>query len=236
MVATEVSTVAQTASATRLRVDVYSDVVCPWCFIGLKKLRMAEGMVAPDLALDISWMPFQLDSTIPAEGYDHASYLSAKFGSAEQFKAARERVAEEGRKVGIPFAFERIAISPNTLKAHALSHHAHATGVAPGLVEALFAAYFIDGRDLSDDSVLAEIAEENGMDGGSADAALQSAELAAQVSARIALASRMGINSVPCFVIEQRYAVMGAQAPEALADAFRQIAQAKADGAIEAAT
>jgi predicted DsbA family dithiol-disulfide isomerase len=218
-----------------LSVDVYSDVVCPWCFVGLKRLRMAEQMVAGAVALDVRWKPFQLDPTIPAEGVDHNAYLTRKFGSAEAFRAGRERVAEEGRKSGIAFNFDAISISPNTLKSHALADWAERQGVAPRIVEALFSAYFEQGRDLSDDSVLAEIAEEEGADGEAAFAQISASPNAAAVSAEIASASKLGINSVPCFVIEGRYAVMGAQAPEALADAFRQIAEAKASGMLPAA-
>lgn len=222
-------------SAVPLQLDVYSDVVCPWCYIGLKKLRAAEKLVEGEVALAITWRPFQLDGSIPQEGVDYAAYLAAKFGSPDQYRAARERVAEEGRKAGIAFAFDKIAIYPNTLKAHALADWAASRGEAPGMVEALFAAHFEHGRDLSDDSVLAEIAEENGIDGAAADAQLAASPNAAAVSAAIAKASRMGVNSVPCFVIEGRYAVMGAQPSEALADAFRQIARAKASGELPAA-
>lgn len=218
-----------------LALDVYSDVVCPWCYVGLKRLRMAEAMLAGEVELQVRWKPFQLDPTIPAQGVDHDAYLTRKFGSAEAFRAGRERVAEEGRKSGIAFDFAAITISPNTLKAHALAAWAEKQGVAPRIVEALFAAYFEHGRDLSDDSVLAEIAEEEGADGDAAFAQISASPNAAAISAEIAAASRLGINSVPCFVIEGRYAVMGAQQPEALADAFRQVAQAKLQGALPAA-
>ncbi|MCU0832003.1 MAG: DsbA family oxidoreductase [Rhizobiaceae bacterium] len=223
------------ATPVPLSLDVYSDVVCPWCYVGLRKLRAAEAMVADEVALAIRWHPFQLDPTIPPEGVGHDAYLTRKFGSAAAYKAGRDRVAEEGRKAGIAFAFDRISISPNTLKAHALVDWAERQGVAPGLVEALFAAYFEQGRDLSDDAVLAEIAEEQGADGDAAYAQIMASPNAADISTRIAAASRMGVNSVPCFVIEGRYAVLGAQPPETLADAFRQVARAKAEGVLPAA-
>jgi predicted DsbA family dithiol-disulfide isomerase len=220
------------AAAVSLSLDVYSDVVCPWCYVGLRKLRAAERMVVGEVALAIRWHPFQLDPTIPAEGVDNHAYLTRKFGSEAAFKAGRDRVAEEGRKAGIAFAFDKISVSPNTLKAHALVDWAEQQRVAPKLVEALFAAYFEDGRDLSDDAVLAEIAEEQGADGEAAYAQIIESPNAPDITARIASASRMGVNSVPCFVIEGRYAVLGAQPPETLADAFRQVARAKAEGAL----
>ncbi|NJR13242.1 MAG: DsbA family oxidoreductase [Phyllobacteriaceae bacterium] len=223
---------SETATGNRISIDVYSDVVCPWCFIGLKRLEQATALLSGEVELDIRWRPFQLDPTIPEEGVDNTAYLTRKFGSLEAFKAGRDRVAEEGRKEGIAFNFPVIEMSPNTLKAHCLTDWAEQFGAAGALVPALFSAYFEQGRDVGDEAVLAEIAGEAGLDDEAAHAFLEGKSNRDTVANAVARASQMGVTSVPCFVIEGRYAVLGAQPAEGLANAFRQIAEAKANGTL----
>jgi predicted DsbA family dithiol-disulfide isomerase len=205
-----------------LAVEVISDVVCPWCYVG--KRRLEKAIAAAGIPLTIRWRPFQLDSTIPPEGKPRRDYLQGKFGSAARIKQIYDALAETGRTEGISFDFERIEVSPNTLDAHRLVRWAEAEGVQDGVVEALFRAYFIDGRDVGDHSVLAEIAGGCGMDRANIAARLASEEDRHTVRAEIETAQRMGVTGVPTFILAERYALVGAQPAEEIAAALRRIA------------
>jgi predicted DsbA family dithiol-disulfide isomerase len=218
-----------------LTVDVVSDVVCPWCFIGQKRLDKAVAAV-PDVDVEIRWRPFQLDPTIPPEGTDRQEYMLAKFGSADRLREIHSRIKEVGAAEGIDFDFGAITVSPNTLDAHRVLRWASVNGpeVQGRLARRLFQLYFEEGKNVGDPAVLVEAAGEAGMDAPVVAAMLATDADSEAVAGEVATASRMGITGVPCFLFEGKYAVMGAQDTETLADAIRQIAAAKARGELAA--
>jgi len=209
-----------------LAVDVISDVVCPWCFIG--KRRLEKAIAAAGLPLRIRWRPYQLDPTIPPAGKDRHAYLEAKFGSAERIRQLQANVAASGASEGIDFAFDRIAVSPNTLDAHRLVRWAGESGRQDEVVEALFRAYFLEGRNVGDHEVLADIAAATGMDRKNVAARLASGADRAAVSAEVEEAQRIGVTGVPTFILAGRYALVGAQPAEEIAAALRAIAGERA--------
>ena len=222
------------AAREKISVDVISDVVCPWCFLGQKRLDVAIAEV-DDIDVEVHWRPFQLDPTIPPEGKDRKRYMIDKFGSEERIRPAHERLEALGEAVGIDFAFDAIKISPNTLDAHRLIRWAGAAGedVQNRLTRQLFKLYFEQGANIGDHAVLIEAAREAGMDASVVATLLPTDADVEAVRTEIATASRMGITGVPCFLLEGKYAVMGAQDADTLADAIRQVAAAKARGELE---
>ena len=209
-----------------LMIDVVSDVVCPWCFIG--KRRLEKAVAAAGTPIAIRWRPFQLDPTIPPQGKDRRVYLEQKFGSKERIRKMHENVAAAGASEGIPFAFDRIAISPNTINAHRLIRWAADAPSQGRLVESLFRAYFLEGRNVGDGEVLSEIGWGHGMDRAIISARLASDEDRDAVRAEIEDAQRIGVTGVPTFIIDRRYALVGAQPAEELVAAIRQVSAARA--------
>lgn len=212
-----------------ITVDVVSDVVCPWCFIGQKRLDKAAAAV-PEVAIDIHWRPYQLDPTIPPEGKDRRQYMLAKFGSEERIREIHQRIEPLGAAEGIAFDFDAIKVAPNTLDAHRVIRWAGTAGdgVQNRLVRRLFQLNFEEGANIGDPAVLIEAARESGMDTAVVEALLPTDADRDAVVSEIATAGRMGITGVPCFLLEGKYAVMGAQDAETLADAIRQVAAEKA--------
>ena len=196
-----------------MQIDIISDVICPWCFIGKRRLEKALAQ-RPEIETAITWRAFQLNPDMPPEGMERRAYLAAKFGGDAHADRLYANVAEAGATVDIPFAFDRIRRTPNTRDAHRLIRHAAAEERADAMVEALFRAYFIDGRDIGDPGVLAAIAGETGLDAGEAGRWLASPAEREEVIAEDRGARRLGINAVPCFVFERQYAVSGAQDAE----------------------
>ena len=196
-----------------MHIDIVSDVICPWCFIGKRRLEKALSL-RPDLAVDVTWRPFQLNPDMPPEGMERRAYIAAKFGGGAQADRLYANVAEVGAGIGIPFAFERIRRTPNTRDAHRLIRWAAAQAAADSVVEALFRAYFLDGEDIGDRAVLAAIAGRAGLDGAEARRWLDGNSDIEPVLAEDRGARRLGINAVPCFIFERHYAVSGAQEPE----------------------
>ncbi len=213
-------------AAKPLTIDVVSDVVCPWCYVGKRRLEKAIELAGVPVA--VRWHPFQLDPTIPPEGKSRRAYLEAKFGTAERIAELHRNISAAGASEGIDFAFDKIKVSPNTLNAHRLIRWAAEDGRQQAVVDALFHAYFLEGRDVGDREVLAEIAASAGMDRAKVAARLASDEDRDEVSAEIASAQEMGVTGVPTFILAGRYGVVGAQAPATLAEAFTQIAKAEA--------
>lgn len=217
------------ADKQTVTVDVVSDVVCPWCYIGQKRLERAIAAV-PDLDVEVRWRPYQLDPTIPAEGKDRQQYMIDKFGSEERIAEIHERIEGLGKDEGIDFAFDRIKVAPNTLDAHRVIRWAGAAGngIQNELVRRLFSLNFEQGRNIGDPAVLIDAARDSGMDEAVVMTLLPTDADRAEVQNEIATASRMGITGVPCFLLESKYAVMGAQDTATLADALRQVAAEKA--------
>lgn len=218
------------SEANSISVDVVSDVVCPWCYIGLKRLDKA--IAQSGVAVHVNWRPFQLDPTIPAGGKDRREYMLGKFGSEERIREIHARIEPLGEAEGISFAFDAIKVAPNTLDAHRVIRWAGAAGeaVQNRLVRRLFQLNFEEGKNIGDASVLIEAAREAGMDAGVVETLLPTDADTEAVRGEIATASRMGVTGVPCFLLEGKYAVMGAQDAATLADAIRQVAAAKAKG------
>ncbi|MDQ6434537.1 DsbA family oxidoreductase [Mesorhizobium sp. LHD-90] len=218
-------------------VDVVSDVVCPWCYVGQKRLESAIAGL-PDIDVKINWRPFQLDPTIPPGGRDRKQYMMAKFGSEERIRQIHARIEPLGEAEGIDFAFDAIKISPNTLDAHRVIRWAAGSepNVQNAVVKRLFALYFEEGQNIGDPAVLASAARDAGMNAAVTEAMLATDADREAVETEVATASRMGITGVPCFLLENRYAVMGAQDTETLADAIRQVAAEKANGGLGTAS
>jgi predicted DsbA family dithiol-disulfide isomerase len=204
-----------------LTIDVVSDVVCPWCFIGKRRLDAAIAQ-RPDIRFTVRYRPFQLDHTIPRAGIDRDTYLRNKFGSDERIAAIFDRVREAGRADGIAFAFEKIARSPNTLDAHRVIRWAAEAGVQAEVKERLMRAYFLEGGDLSDRAELARLAGEAGMVAAQVADWLETDEDSEAVTAEVAHAQAIGIHGVPFFVLANRIGVSGAQPVEVLSQAFDQ--------------
>jgi predicted DsbA family dithiol-disulfide isomerase len=210
-------------SGRTVAIDVVSDVVCPWCYLGKRRLEKALTLV-PEINPVVRWHPFQLDATIPPGGMDRQEYLQRKFGDPGRIAAAHDRLTEMGRREGIDYEFEKIGRSANTIDAHRVVHWAGAAGIEDAMIERLFRAYFSEGLDIGDRAVLARLAGEAGLDRSETAARLATDEDVDTVIARIEEAYRIGVTGVPCFIIDQRYAVIGAEAPETIAEAIRQAA------------
>ncbi len=214
-----------------LSIDVVSDVVCPWCYIGKRRLATALELVAAEGAAEVAevrWRPFELNPDIPGEGIDRRAYLEAKFGSAERAAQRYEVVRAAGKDTGIAFEFERIKRVPNTRDAHRLIEWVQDRGDAGPLVERLFVGFFIEGRDLGDRTVLAAIAGEAGHDARDARAMLDSEANTVEIADGLRWAQDVGIGGVPFFIFGGRYAVSGAQVPELLAQAIAKASEAGA--------
>ncbi|MGD9914598.1 MAG: DsbA family oxidoreductase [Rhizobiaceae bacterium] len=219
------------AEREKISVDVVSDVVCPWCFIGMRRLEKAAAAL-PDLDIEVRWRPFQLDPTIPREGLDRREYMVGKFGSEERIRQMHANIMPLGEAEGIHFAFDAMEVAANTLDAHRLIRWAGGAGadMQNRLVTRLFAMNFEEGRNIGDHAVLIEAAREAGMDVAVVESLLPTDADLTAVQEEIAVASRMGIRGVPCFLLEGKYAVMGAQDAATLTDALSQVAAAKASG------
>ena len=206
-----------------IRIDVVSDVVCPWCFLGKARLEAAIASL-PDVDARIHWRPYQLDPTIPRSGVDRKAYMEAKFGTGPRLGQVHEQLREFGNEVGIAFDFDAIEISPNTLNAHRLIRWAEQAGpeIQGKVVDALFKSYFEEGQDIGSASVLESVAAKAGMDPQIVRTLLPTDAEIAGVEAEIEHGRKIGITGVPCFIIDEKYAVMGAQTAEIMADAIRQ--------------
>ena len=202
-----------------LRIEVASDVICPWCYIGKRRLEKALALVDGEVELRIEWLPFQLNPAMPAEGVARAEYRRAKFGSPERAKELDARVAREGAGEGIQFAFDRMERTPNTTRAHRLIDLAQRQDKADRVVDALFRAYFEEARDIGDEAVLAAIAADCGI------AEWPHAADPQRVAGLEEQVREWGISGVPTFVFDRRSGISGAHPPEELAAAIRAAAR-----------
>ena len=213
-----------TKTRPQLVIDVVSDVVCPWCFIGKRRLEKAIAL-RPDLDVEVRWHPFFLNPWVPREGIDRETYLKTKVGSVERYGEISKRIAAAGAEEQIPFALDKITRQPNTIDCHRLIHWAGFEGDASAMKERLMAMYFIEGADLSNPEMLVRAGTDCGIDGALVQRLLGSHADLEQVEAEAKRASDSGINGVPCLSFDGMLAVSGAQAPEYLADAMGRAAQ-----------
>lgn len=196
-----------------VKLDILSDPICPWCYIGKANLDRALER-SGDHPFEIEWHPFQLNPDMPAEGADRRTYLEAKFGGKAQAVKAYARVNELAAAAGLGLNFEAMERTPNTLNAHRLIHWAGIEGRQSLVVSALFRAYFTEGRDIGDVEVLADLADSAGMDGAVVARLLASDSDITEIQARDRHSREMGITAVPTFIVDHRHAVPGAQPPE----------------------
>lgn len=206
-----------------MTVDVVSDVMCPWCYIGKRRLDRAQVM-APEVEPLVRWRPFQLDATIPPEGMDRQEYLDKKFGR-EQATEIYKKIYEAGETEGIIFAFDRIAKSPNTINAHRLIRWAQPGHQQDVVVDRLFELFFCEGEDIGQDAVLLEAARDAEMDVELVEEVLATDRDIEGVKKEIQLAHDLGVQGVPTFIINRQHVLVGAQPAEVLADALVQISQ-----------
>ena len=197
-----------------MQIEIYSDVVCPWCFIGKRRLGQALETAGYAQQAHIAWRPFQLNPTMPKEGMDRHVYLDAKFGGAEARRAVEERVAKAGEADGIVFAFDRIERTPNTFDAHRLIWLAGQQGCQDEVVEALFHSYFTKGSEIGSLNSLAEIASDCGLNCEEVERLLASDRAVQEVRAEEATGHRLGIRGVPYFILNGSISISGAQPPD----------------------
>ncbi|MFV1876587.1 DsbA family oxidoreductase [Nioella sp.] len=196
-----------------IKLDILSDPICPWCYIGKAYLDRALE-AAGDHPFAIEWHPFQLNPEMPAEGMDRRAYLEAKFGGKEGAVRAYAPVVEHAEKAGLKINFEGIVRTPNTLNAHRLIHWAGIEQRQTPVVSALFKAYFVDGRDIGDSDTLAEIAGESGLDAAMVATLLAGESDSDDIRTRDAHARERGVTGVPTFVVANQHVLTGAQPPE----------------------
>lgn len=205
-----------------LTVEVISDVICPWCFIGKRRLEKAIDIFGGPV--QVRWLPFQLNPTMPREGIPRREYRTKKFGSWERSQELDANIVAVGKEERIPFAFDRIERTPNTLDAHRLNGLADQEGVQDSVVEALFRAYFIDGRNISSSQSLLEVVVEAGLDRQRAHALLNGNDDLDALKESEALSRRHGVDGVPFFIVNGRVTISGAQHTDAFLEAFRHVA------------
>jgi len=204
-------------SSDQVVLDVFSDVACPWCFVGLRMLQQArEGWDGP--SVDLQWRAFQLAPENPPEGIPFARVIDEKFGGAQQYAAATDRLREIGREVGIPFALERIAVSPNTRLAHAVIAQARQAGNPDAVVEALFTGYFCEGANISDPTQIVAVLRCHSADSDPVQlvAAAQTTDAQRAVDEDLAIGARIGASAVPLFVADGVRAIVGAHPPDVI--------------------
>ena len=215
----------------RITIDIVSDVVCPWCYLGKARLELAIAEVQDEVGVDLNWRPYRLNPDYPPEGVDQKKALEQKLGGAERVAQGHKMLTELGREVGIKFDFDAIKIGPNTLDAHRLIHWSvtESREKQDKVVDALFKANFEKGRNVGDHAVLLDIAEEAGLDRSVIATLLASDADRDLIIGEIDAAQKIGVNGVPFFIFDQQYAVSGAQTPDVLAGALRDIAKMKAE-------
>ncbi len=204
-----------------LKIDIVSDVVCPWCYIGKRRIEDALAL-APDVPVEVHWRPFFLNPWVPREGISREDYLTTKFGSVEAYKGIAGRVVAAAAEEGLTYRPDLVKRQPNTIDCHRLIHWAEANGKAAEVKQRLMELYFRDGGDLTDTEVLVQAAADCGLDADEVRQRLATDEDVALVSGNAQEASDKGISGVPTFVFAQKYAVSGAQPAEMLARAIRQ--------------
>jgi predicted DsbA family dithiol-disulfide isomerase len=202
-----------------ISIDLFSDPICPWCFIGKRRLEAALS-TRPEIEVDINWHSFQLNPMMPHDGMERREYLALKFGNPDNARRLYDNIASVGEQAGIQFEFERIEITPNTIAAHRLIRFADRFGAQDKIVEQLFNAYFLDGRNIGDIDILIALNAEAGLNSDEAAVFLESDEDMDAVKSEDMQARQLGIQGVPFYILDQQYAISGAQEPEAFYPLF----------------
>ena len=210
------------SSLKPLQIDIVSDVVCPWCYIGKRRIENALALV-PDVPVEVHWRPFFLNNWIPREGISRDEYLTTKFGSVEAYKGIAGRVVAAADEEGLSYRPDLVKRQPNTIDCHRLIHWAEAKGKSAEMKQRLMELYFRDGGDLTDIDVLVQAAADVGLDAGEIRKRLATDEDVALISGQAQEAADKGISGVPTYVFAQKYAVSGAQPADQLARAIRQV-------------
>jgi predicted DsbA family dithiol-disulfide isomerase len=207
---------------TTLKIDIVSDVVCPWCYVGKARLERALSAMK-GVEAEITWRPYQLAPTIPPAGMDRKAYIEAKVGSGPRVDEIHRQLVSFGKEVGIDFQFEKIKLTPNTMNAHRLIRWAAQAG--PGIqnkiVDRLFHLYFTQGADLGDSAILIKAGKESGMDASIIETLMPTDAEVAGVTGEIEASRKIGVTGVPFFIFNQKYGVSGAQTPEVLIEAMQ---------------
>src|SRR5882672_10279080 len=206
-----------------VRIDVISDVVCPWCFIGKHRLEKAIAL-NPDVPVEVHWRPYFLNDWIPREGISREDYLTTKFGSVDRYKGIAQRVGAAAAAEGLVYASDKMKRQPNTLDCHRLIHWAEAIGKSAEMKQKLMDLYFTQGADLTQADTLVQAAADVGLDADTVRADLATDKDVALIEQEAQQAKEAGIEGVPCFIFGGKFAVSGAQAPEYLAEAIERAA------------
>lgn len=215
-----------------MQLDIVSDTVCPWCFIGKRRLEKALAM-RPDIPFKVNWRAYQLDPTVPHEGTERRAYMQRKFGASPQARSMSDALREAGSGEGIAFNFEQIEMRPNTVDSHRLIRWAGTAGFQNEVVEQLFSAYFEQGLDIGDASVLTMIAEKSGMDADLVGELLAGDSDRDLILREDTLAHELGISGVPTFIFANKFMLSGAQDPEAIVRVIDKVVQKLADAESE---
>jgi predicted DsbA family dithiol-disulfide isomerase len=213
-----------------IRIDVVSDVVCPWCFIGKHRLEKALAL-RPGVAVEVHWRPYFLNDWIPREGISREQYLTTKFGSPERYKGIAQRVTAAAAEEGLVYASDKVKRQPNTLDCHRLIRWAEVEGKAGEMKQKLMDLYFTQGADLTDRDTLVQAAVAVGLDAETVREGLASDQDVAAIEQEALSAKEAGIEGVPSFIFGGKFAVSGAQSPEYLAEAIDRMAQTCQDAA-----
>ena len=214
---------SSSAAPVNVQIEVVSDVVCPWCYIGKRRLEAAIAL-NPDVEVSINWRPYFLNDWIPREGIDRQTYLETKFGSAERYSVIAERVAAAAAMEGLPYAPDKISRQPNTLDCHRIILWSRSATDPARVKQRLMELYFAEGADLTDPKVLIKAAADCGMDGDLVRRLLASDADVDRIETEATGAKEAGIDGVPCFIFAGPVIVTGAQSPEYLASAIERTA------------
>lgn len=209
-------------SVKAIEIEVVSDVICPWCFLGKRRLDKAIGLL-DDIRVEVNWRPFFLDPTIPKAGLSRRAYLESKFGP-ERLKTIHDPLIAAGKEDGVPYEMDRITRTPNSMDAHRLIRWSYIEGKQHDVTERLFMAYWNAGLDVGDHTVLMKIAGDAGMDKADVAEKLENGTDVEAVNAEVVHAYRMGVTGVPCFILAKKQGLMGAQPAEQLAAVIRSLA------------
>ncbi|MCE8000917.1 MAG: DsbA family oxidoreductase [Rhodobiaceae bacterium] len=208
----------------RMLLEIVSDTICPWCYIGKQKLDAALAMIGDEIEFDVRWRPFELNPDMPSGGLERRTYRSAKFGSWEKSQALDAQVHAAGADVDLDFRHDRMAMTPNTLSSHVLVRLAWESGLQDVVIDAIFMAYFTEGRDVGHDQTLTEIGVSCGMDGERIKEGLVDEDLRHDVKSEAVAYSEAGVNSVPSVLLNRHLLFSGAQSPERIDGTLRRAA------------